>query len=210
MKRICFIGASTVEGLGDETGQGWTGRLTAAKRNQGNPIIPFYLGVRGQTLVQIADRAKQECKVRIIDKNCDLIVLGTGVNDIAKINGKPRTSRNSVLNTFTHLVNELNELCKLIVIGPFPVYEPKMPFYSAVSDLYLDFQNGDINKISNAYADICGAKDIPYLNLFDELASNDNYLNGLKSKDGLHSNADGYQAVTDLIDNWATWKANSV
>jgi lysophospholipase L1-like esterase len=84
------------------------------------------------------------------------------------------------------------------------------PFYSAVRDLYLDFQNGDVNKMSNAYADICGTKDIPYLNLFDELASNDNFLSGLESEDGLHSNADGYQAVTDLIDNWATWKANSV
>ena len=65
MKRVCFIGASTVEGLGDETGQGWTGRLAATRRDFGTPFVPFYLGVRGQTINQIGDRAQQKCKGHI-------------------------------------------------------------------------------------------------------------------------------------------------
>jgi acyl-CoA thioesterase-1 len=208
MIRICFIGASTVEGLGDETGQGWTGRLTAARRNLGTHFVPFYLGVRGQTINQIANRAQQECKVRITDKKNDVIVLGTGVNDIARVDGEPRTKPEEVLDTFMHLLDTLNDLSKLIVVGPFPVYEPKMPFYSAVSDLQLDFQNNDIREISKAYNEICESKAIPYLNLFEDLLRSDEYQNGLKLGDGLHSNAEGYQAVADLVENWAAWNSN--
>jgi len=208
MRRICFIGASTVEGLGDETGQGWTGRLTAANRNLGTPFVPFYLGVRGQTLNQIAERAQQECKVRITDKKNDIIVLGTGVNDIARVDGDPRAKPEDVMSTFVQLVNALNDLSKLFVVGPFPVYEPKMPFYSTVSDLNLDFQNNDIREISKAYNEICESKAIPYLNLFEDLSKNDDYQNGLKLGDGLHSNAAGYQAVADLVENWTAWDIN--
>lgn len=209
MKRICFIGDSIVEGLGDETGLGWSGRLAEAHRNSDNPFIPFYLGVRGQTLAQIADRAKEECKVRITDKENDLIVLGSGLNDIARVDGEPRTSPDSVIDTFAYLIDELNNLCKLIVVSPFPVYESLMPFYSSISDLHLDFQNKDIKEFSKEYCNICGSKDIPYLNLFDELNKNDDYQNGLKLNDGLHSNAEGYQAVANLIQNWTVWKLNS-
>jgi len=210
VRRICFIGASTVEGLGDETGQGWTGRLTAARRNLGKPFIPFYLGIRGQTLNQIADRAPQECKARITDKINDLVVLGSGVNDIARVGGEPRTKPEEVLSTFTQLIDVLKNQSKLIVVGPFPVYEPKMPFYSSVSDLDLDFRNNDIRDISNAYSEICESKNIPYLNLFEDLLRSGDYQNGLKLGDGLHSNAEGYQAVTDLIESWSAWKTNSV
>jgi lysophospholipase L1-like esterase len=209
MKRICFIGASTVEGLGDETGQGWVGRLTAARRNQGKPYIPFYLGVRGQTLQQIADRAHQECKVRITSKSNDLIVLGTGVNDIARVDSKPRTKSEDVLNTFAQLIDTLTGLSKLIVVGPFPVHEPKMPFYSSVTDLNLCFQNNDIREISKAYGEKCESKGIPYLNLFGDLLICDDYQKGLKLGDGLHSNSDGYHAVADLVENWSPWKIYS-
>ena len=146
--------------------------------------------------------------MRITDGNNDIIVLGTGVNDIARVEGEPRTKPEDVLVTFKHLLDVLNDLSKLIVVGPFPVYEPKMPFYSTVSDLYLDFQNNDIREISKAYCEICESKAIPYLNLFEDLLRSDRYLKGLQLGDGLHSNAEGYQAIADLVENWAAWNSN--
>ena len=75
MKRVCFLGASTVEGLGDEGGLGWVGRLALLNRAAGHPIVSYNLGVRGQTLKQIAARAIGECSARIQDRGEDLIVV---------------------------------------------------------------------------------------------------------------------------------------
>ena len=206
MKKICFIGASTVEGVGDDTGQGWTSRLVAKKLAQGNPVVPYYLGVRGQTLAQISSRAKYECQVRITSIDNDLIVLGTGVNDISRIDGKPRTDRLETIEIFSRLISELKLLCRLIVVGPLPVYEPKMPFYSAVNDLYLDYKNEDITLMSKEYAEICASEDTPYIDVFNMLLTNSDYHHGLKTNDGLHSDTDGYEAVSECIENWEGWR----
>lgn len=44
--RICFIGDSFVNGTGDETALGWTGRLCAAAHARGFPVTYYNLGIR--------------------------------------------------------------------------------------------------------------------------------------------------------------------
>lgn len=210
MKRICFVGASTVEGLGDEAGLGWPGRLAAMARGSGAPFVLYNLGVRGQTLREIGARAVAECRARIQDPANDLIVLGTGMNDLARIGtGAFRTPQRRTLEDFTNLVEELAAIAGLLVVGPFPVCEAKMPFHSAVSGMNFNFKNQDIEEAAAHYAEICTARQVPYLNLFAALSKNRDYIAGLEANDGLHSNGAGYQAVADAVQTWDAWQSRN-
>lgn len=206
MKRVCFLGASTVEGLGDETGLGWPGRLAALERQAGREFIPYNLGVRGQTLREIGARAAAECAARIQDRETDLIVLGTGMNDLARIGtGAFRTPQRRTLEDFTKLLEELADLAPLLVVGPFPVFEPKMPYHSTVSGMTFDFRNRDIEETAAHYAEICVAREVPYLNLFSTLSHAPDYMKGLESNDGLYSNGAGYELTAAVVSKWCAW-----
>ncbi len=208
MKRVCFVGASTVEGLGDESGLGWPGRLAKLEREAGRAFVPYNLGVRGQTLREISARAKAECAVRIQDSERDLIVLGTGMNDLARIGtGAFRTPQRRTLADFTQLLEELAAQATLLVVGPFPIVEAKMPFHSAVSGMKFDFKNRDIEEAAKNYAEICAARQISYLNLFPTLLTEPTYTCGLEACDGLHSNGAGYQSIADFIAAWEIWQS---
>lgn len=47
--RICFVGDSFVNGIGDERALGWAGRLCAAANARGVPVTYYNLGVRRNT-----------------------------------------------------------------------------------------------------------------------------------------------------------------
>ncbi len=210
MKRVCFLGASTVEGLGDEGGLGWVGRLALLNSAAGHPIMSYNLGVRGQTLKQIAARAVGECSARIQDRDQALIVLGTGANDLARIaTGAPRTPRRRVLEDFAKLLDGLFDLAPLLVVGPFPVFEAKMPFISAVSGMAFDFRNRDIEEAAEGYAEICAGRQTPFLDLYPELSADPDYLGGLEANDGLHTDAKGYQAVARRVQAWGEWQRST-
>ncbi|WP_282607358.1 GDSL-type esterase/lipase family protein [Pelagibius sp. Alg239-R121] len=207
MKRVCFIGASTVEGMGDETGLGWPGRLAALEREAGNNLVAYNLGVRGQTLREIGVRAVAECSARIQDRKTDLIVLGTGMNDLARIGtGAFRTPQRRTLEDFTSLVEGLADLAPLLVVGPFPVCEAKMPFLSTVSGMKFDFRNSDIDEATWSYTKICSERGVPYLDLFRTLVNEPDYMDGLEANDGLHSNGEGYQVIAKGISKWEAWQ----
>ena len=207
MKRVCFIGASTVEGLGDEGGLGWVGRMALLNRAAGHPIVSYNLGVRGQTLRQIAARAVGECSARIQDRDQDLIVLGTGANDLARIaTGTPRTPRRRVLEDFSKLLEALAALAGVMVVGPFPVFEAKMPFLSAASGMAFDFRNQDIEEAAEGYTEICANRQTPFLDLYPDLSADPDYLGGLEANDGLHTDAKGYQAVARRVQARGEWQ----
>lgn len=87
MDRVCFVGASIVEGMGDAQGLGWVGRLT-----RGCGMSCYNLGIRGKTLAEIRQRAADECRVRLPKDSVCGIVFSPGVNDLAILaDGSRRT-----------------------------------------------------------------------------------------------------------------------
>ena len=203
MKRICFIGASTTEGMGDETGAGWPGRLAQPYRET---IIPYNLGVRGQLLAEIANRAASECCARILDRDLGGIIFCSGMNDIARHNGIRRNSSRRANETYTTLLRDLAGIARLIVVGPFPVFTARMPYHSQMSGLDFDFRNDDIAVADQAYQSIAEEMGIPYLSLFNELRQSDLYAGSLSQGDGLHPGGAGYQLIADKIGAWAPWQ----
>jgi acyl-CoA thioesterase I len=203
MKRICFVGASTTEGMGDETGQGWPGRLSASHRDM---IVPYNLGVRGQLLGEIRQRAAAECAARIVDPDQGGIVFCSGMNDIARHQGVSRTPARRVFQSFETLLKDLKSVAPLIVIGPFPVYTPKMPYHSDLTGLDFDFRNEDIEEADTVYKGLCETHSVRYLPVFSDLLESDQYAQSLKNGDGLHPGGDGYQILAEKIDDWSAWK----
>jgi len=128
------------------------------------------------------------------------------MNDISRHGGLPRTPRRRVLQSFDGLISSLSVLAPVIVVGPLPVYAPKMPYHSVITGLDLDFRNDDILEMNVAYQKICETKGVPFLSVFSALAESEIYNRSLGKGDGLHPGGEGYQALTDLIAVWPDWK----
>lgn len=204
MKRICLVGASTVEGMGDSSRKGWGGRLIRCEADQ---TILYNLGIRGQTLEQISTRAVPECKARIPDFSQGGIVLCCGVNDLARLaDGSPQTTQEATLAILEVLIAELRAIAPIIATGPFPVAEEKMPFHSAASGATLHFRNEDIARADRIFDGFFADRDVPYLGLFSSLQQSEVYQAGLLKNDGLHPNSAGYQVIADRVTGWSAWR----
>jgi len=212
MRRICFVGASTVEGMGDETGLGWPGRLWQAHRGEDSAFVAYNLGIRGQTLNQFRKRAHQECEQRFQRTMGPIIILGTGANDLSRFaegdyQGKPRTPQASLLRNFRELITDLSALATLLVIGPPLIDEDRMP-YKMEKQPSLDFRLEDIAAVSLLYRDICKDNDIAFFNLYEALSQSPVYRRSLsEGMDGLHPTGMGYQVIADQVGEWSAWKA---
>jgi len=205
MWRFCFVGASLIEGYGDPTRKGWVGNLRAPGRAG---TVCYNLGVRGQTILQIADRAAAECRVRLSGGDRDRIVLGCSLNELGRQeDGAPRVSRPEIEACYAGLIRELLALAPVLVVGPPPVVESRMPFFAALSGLTLDFRNPDIETQDTAMRGICAEIGVPYIAVFSALAGDPTYMRGLGRSDGLHSDAAGYAAMAALIEGAADWQA---
>ena len=210
MRRICFIGASTTEGMGDEAGLGWPGRLWQSHRGRLTEFVPYNLGVRGQTMHQIRKRVRSECDARLLQSMGPLIILATGANDLSRFAdgdyvGKLRTPRKGLLRTFQTLVEELRDLAPLLVIGPPPIDEAQMP-YQMANGLRFDFRNDDLEAGTLLYRDICRELDVPFFNLHKALSDSPTYRRALSEGDGLHPTGMGYQTCADIIEAWSGWQ----
>jgi len=207
MQRICFVGASNVEGQGDETSVGWVGGLGEMCAAAGAPFIAYNLGVRGQTLAQITDRAAPECAPRLPNADSGLIVMATGVNDLAHIRHEPpRLTLDDIAAILTDALPTIQAVAPLIVLGPTPVHEAKMPMQVGPKLVSVDFRNADIATANERYRAVCLDAGAAYLDLFDTLLADTTYRDGLNANDGLHPNASGYRSMAAHIFNACEWK----
>ncbi len=204
-KHICFVGASTVEGLGDSTGQGWVGRLAARYRGTAQAFVPYNLGVRGNTVAMMAARAPGECQARFFHRKLAGIVLSASVNDVAYLNGQgPRTPYRSMMRSFEGLLDSLSALAPLIVLGPGPVIEERLPMLFYGYD--FSFKNADIEEAEQGFAQICRDRNLPFLPSFSALHGNPAYRAALEAEDGVHPNDDGYAIMAEQVAGWQAWQ----
>jgi acyl-CoA thioesterase-1 len=204
MNRLCFIGASTTEGMGDNSRKGWVGNLadTLVATH-----VCYNLGVRGQTIFQITERAGAECRARILRHNLGGVILGAPLNELARLeDGTPRAARDDVLRCYNTLLSALRDVAGVIVVGPPPVEPSRMPFFSAASGLSLNFLNSDIASADSDLQHLCAERDIPYISVFAHLSKNEEYRAGLLKNDGLHSDIYGYQAMSTFVLAEPAWR----
>ncbi|WP_322520713.1 GDSL-type esterase/lipase family protein [Guyparkeria halophila] len=188
--RICFVGDSFVNGMGDESALGWAGRLCRDAHGQGIPVTGYNLGVRRETSRDICRRLEAECTPRL-PADCDgRIVLSCGVNDTMWEKDSTRVPfEESVANLDTMLGFASSVLC--LVVGPPPVDD--------------DEHNHRIESLSAAFAGLARERGVPFIDLFGPLADEAAYRRAVQQGDGAHPESTGYARMTEVIASSPDW-----
>jgi len=191
--RICFFGDSFVNGTGDPTFLGWTGRVCNAVASQPCSLTHYNLGIRGNTSEQIESRWQHESALRL-PQGCDArLVFSFGVNDnrieASKIFVEPEAS----VSCARRILSAARRKYPVVFIGPPPVEDAAMNQRTAAT--------------SAAYAQLCESLDIPYLDTYQPLSQNQVWMREVALIDGAHPAAEGYAAMAHLISQWPAWQA---
>lgn len=202
--RIIALGDSLIYGYGDPVGGGWVEQLRREWMSPDQPGHALYnLGIRGNTVSQVAQRLEQEFRQRgeLRNRLPDLIILSVGINDTPRL-GRPDGRTVTDFDTFrvhvATLLERAKSLCPVIFVGMPPIDESKMPFLGC-----MHYNHADQYAYKEATRRACEARDIPYLDIFDRwLARGEDWVRSHLSSDGLHPNVEGYQNLLKDVQNW--------
>lgn len=189
--RICYVGDSFVNGTGDPTKLGWTGRLSESSQNNNLDITHYNLGIRRETSEDILKRWELECQSRLPQVSENKVVFSFGVNDTVIENGQIRVSlENSIENAKTILLNASKKY-DVIMIGMPPIND--------------DEQNERIKELDRKYYELCNELNIPYLSIFNRLVHDKIWRDEVALNDGAHPRDKGYYILANFIKNWSGW-----
>jgi lysophospholipase L1-like esterase len=190
--RLCFIGDSFINGLGDQAYLGWTGRLCNAAADRGYPVTYYNLGIRGDTSSNIEQRWLQEVTLRL-PTGCNRgVVFSFGANDTALEHGKPVMALASSMISTRRILNTAKLRYPVLMIGPPPTAEPE--------------RNQAIQELSAQYTLLCEELGVPYLDSFTALSMSLSWQAAVADVgDGAHPNASGYAEWARLVWKWSGW-----
>nr|CRH04415.1 Conserved protein of unknown function. Putative lipase. Putative hydrolase [Candidatus Magnetococcus massalia] len=189
--RCCLFGDSFVAGIGDPTGQGWSGRLFAPLLAQGTPITVYNLGIRRESSRQIAQRYSQEARPRFAMGDWFGSLFSFGVNDTVILHSQPRLGQQESLSHAASLARRAAQFGAVSFIGPPPVDDPA--------------QNSRIQALDAAMGQMLGAMQIPYCSVFAALVESAVWMDEVKKGDGSHPAAAGYGEMAQVIMEWPEW-----
>lgn len=195
--RICFFGDSFVNGTGDPTYLGWTGRVCNAIVSP-QLVSPEYsvtyynLGIRGNTSEQIESRWLHESTLRF-PPGCDArLVFSFGVNDNRIEEGQIFVHPEKSLDCAHRILSEAQRRYPVVFVGPPPVEDAAM--------------NQRTSATSAAYSELCESLAIPYLETYQPLSHNEVWMREVALVDGSHPAAAGYVAMAELVVLWPAWQ----
>ncbi len=204
--RLAFIGDSIVNGTGDATILGWTGRVCAAVSNLGHDITHYDLGVRGETSSLIRARWRSEAACRLPEAFGAALVFSFGINDCVHLDGVRRVAPEESLANARAILTEAKKWRPTLFIGPTPIdrREGAAQFYPGVKHS-LDLR--DIASLNRGLIEVAASSGVPALDLFDRLDSNTEWAAGIRDGDGVHPTARGYMQMAHEISAWPAWQA---
>lgn len=190
--RVCIFGASITWGAIDPEGGGWADRLKRHwyKSTQGD-INAFNLGIGGADTALLLKRYRVECEAR----NPGLIVIAIGANDsqYSLTLDKPRVALEDFRSNLRELVKLGREITSnIIFVGLMPCDESKTMPIPWDPDGVKCYDNARLKAYDEAIRAICEQEKLPYVDLWDVLASVD-------FEDGLHPNSEGHRKVYEAI-----------
>ncbi|MEZ0093447.1 GDSL-type esterase/lipase family protein [Streptacidiphilus sp. EB129] len=191
--RICFVGDSFVAGVGDPLCLGWAGRLTARAFADGQPVTAYNLGVRRQTSADILARWQDECAQRLQEGDDLRVVLSFGVNDATGEHGRTRVPAEESSANLARMLDQAGARgWSVLVVAPPPIHDVE--------------HNARTAALDERFADICRTASVPYAPVHHPLRDSAAWMHEVRTGDGAHPAAAGYDAITTLITpHWQTW-----
>jgi lysophospholipase L1-like esterase len=189
--RICFIGESFVNGTGDSTHLGWTGRLCASLSEQGYEVTYYNLGIRRETSTELVNRWQTEAKRRLPEGSNNRIVFSFGTNDTTIENGKPRVKLKDSLKNARQILTTAKQNYLIIMVSPPSTADRE--------------RHPRVKTLCDRFAKLCQELEISYLDVFTPLLSSSVWMDEVKAGDGSHPNAGGYAELAQLVQNWSAW-----
>jgi lysophospholipase L1-like esterase len=190
--RIGFFGESFVNGTGDPSCLGWTGRVCAQLKQQGVNLTYYNLGIRGETSPELEARFQQEA-ARRLPLGCDRrIVVSFGVNDTSIEAGRLRVELMDSMRNARRVVSTAQRAYKILMVGPPPMLD--------------EAHNQRIQALSQHFSQMCDELHVPYLDVFEALNQSEVWKAEAAAGDGAHPSSQGYEELAGLVSSWQPWK----
>ncbi|MYV97909.1 GDSL-type esterase/lipase family protein [Streptomyces sp. SID3343] len=192
--RICVVGDSFVQGVGDLSGAGWVGRLAAESRRRGRTLTAYNIGVRHETSADVAERWYGEAVPRMRHADGYGMVYAFGVNDLVVEHGRRRVEHeDSVANLDAILDTATGARWTCLVVGP-----PPIPADANDVDAALELED--------AYAKVCAARGIPFVPIQRALRAEPAWWRSIEAYgDGAHCDEVGYAMIAALVAEGGWW-----
>ncbi|MFH1649752.1 MAG: GDSL-type esterase/lipase family protein [Candidatus Woesearchaeota archaeon] len=197
MKKLLIFGDSVEYGAWDVKG-GWITRLRyqhdLETTSRGEKYIIYNLGHSNEDVLALKKRMTPEAKVRVSNKDQNIIMLKVGLNDSRRVDGKLVTSDAKFKTTLKSLITEAKKLSDIvIIIGPTLADESRTnPFLH----YQISWNNQDILAHDKIIASICKELNVQYISIAEDWV-NENYE--LYLEDGLHPNSEGHKHIFERI-----------
>lgn len=183
---IFFFGDSFTQGVGDDAGAGWVGRVTG-----GASVAHVNCGRTGDTSEDIRARFQGEISGRDVSG----IVFCFGAYDcLLGENRRPRVGQLDRLKNAKALMVEAKMIAPILFLSPFPMAEN-------------DKATACVADTARQFATIARANGVPYVNIFDGINGCDVWHKEALANDGVHPGAGGYEKAAALIVNNDIWHA---
>ncbi len=204
--RLCFVGDSIVNGTGDATMLGWSGRVCAAAADAGHDITHYDLGVRGDTSTLIRERWRAEATRRLPDAFKTALVFSFGINDCVHLDGVRRVAPETSLANAQAILSEARQWRPTLFIGPTPISgrKPAAQFYPGVK---LALDGHDVAALNRGLLEAAASVGVPALDLLTRLETGAEWAAAITRGDGVHPPAEGYALMADMIASWPDWQA---
>ncbi|MEU6238455.1 GDSL-type esterase/lipase family protein [Kitasatospora sp. NPDC047058] len=194
--RICFIGDSFTQGVGDPEFRGWAGRVLQAAGGEAAGLTAFNLGVRRNTSADVLARCWAEVGVRAVPGADNRLVVSVGSNDTVLEDGRPRVAPDRCLENLAALLDGARERgLGVLVVGPPPVV--------CGGAGHLD----RLLELAGRTAALCAARGVPFVDVTAALAADPGWVREAGGGDGAHPGAGGYRLLADLVlaGGWREW-----
>ncbi|WP_241692288.1 GDSL-type esterase/lipase family protein [Streptomyces sp. N1] len=191
--RICFIGDSFVQGIGDPEYRGWVGRVLEAT---GQDITAFNLGIRRNTSDDVLRRCRSEVLPRTLPGADNRLVISFGSNDTVQEDGAVRVDPTRCLENLASILDECrHHSISPLVVGPPPVIDAGAEHLRRTE------------KLAGEMAALCRTRQIPFISTTLELAHDPVWTEEVASGDGAHPGSNGYRKLADLVlaEQWREW-----
>jgi len=189
--RICYIGDSFVNGVGDPYFLGWAGRLSSMNQNKKQKITHYNLGVRRDTSSDILARWEKEAEIRLPKFSINCTVFSFGLNDTVIENGRVRVSLVNSMKNIRLILARAKVKYNVVMIGPPAINNDK--------------HNARIKTYDEAYSTVCNMLNISYLSLFNRLVDDMEWREEVSLNEHAHPTQKGYELLAKYIYSWNGW-----